>query len=258
MNDIRDSLLQFVLRLTIGLVFCMWLTNYRQVTSGFFRVHLWVAMGLATFASLLAYSGLGPNSSWTSYVGFGACVMAVVSSYIVAAIWLYEASRTGSRGLLVVLACLLIAYGGACRLWDSAAQTTFINLVDTLSSALLMGSVLTAMLLGHWYLNTPSMKLEPLQKLVALVGIAVVLRVATAALGYAIGVAPWVATGEWGGTLLALRAAAGILGPGIMAALTWQTLKIPNTQSATGILYAAVILVFLGELSANATLSLRA
>ena len=30
--------------------------------------------------------------------------------------------------------------------------------------------------------------------------------------------------------------------------MTWQTLKIPNTQSATGILYVAVILTFLGEL----------
>jgi hypothetical protein len=30
--------------------------------------------------------------------------------------------------------------------------------------------------------------------------------------------------------------------------MTWETLKIPNTQSATGILYAGVILVFVGEL----------
>jgi hypothetical protein len=33
--------------------------------------------------------------------------------------------------------------------------------------------------------------------------------------------------------------------------MAWQTLKIPNTQSATGILYVAVIAVFLGELTAQ-------
>jgi hypothetical protein len=33
--------------------------------------------------------------------------------------------------------------------------------------------------------------------------------------------------------------------------MTWLTLKIPNTQSATGILYAAVILAFIGELTAQ-------
>ena len=47
---------------------------------------------------------------------------------------------------------------------------------------------------------------------------------------------------------LALRWLAGILGVLIMAIMTWQTLKIPNTQSATGILYAGVILTFIGEL----------
>jgi hypothetical protein len=35
-----------------------------------------------------------------------------------------------------------------------------------------------------------------------------------------------------------------------MAGMTWQTLKVPNTQSATGILYAGMILAFIGELTA--------
>jgi hypothetical protein len=31
--------------------------------------------------------------------------------------------------------------------------------------------------------------------------------------------------------------------------MTWKTLEIPNTQSATGILYVGVIGAFLGELA---------
>ncbi len=31
--------------------------------------------------------------------------------------------------------------------------------------------------------------------------------------------------------------------------MSWETLKIPNTQSATGILYVGVILTFLGEVA---------
>jgi formate-dependent nitrite reductase membrane component NrfD len=31
--------------------------------------------------------------------------------------------------------------------------------------------------------------------------------------------------------------------------MVWETLKIPNTQSATGILYVAVIGTFVGELT---------
>lgn len=48
---------------------------------------------------------------------------------------------------------------------------------------------------------------------------------------------------------LALRWLAGLLVPLVLVRLTWLTLQVPNTQSATGILYAAVILVLIGELT---------
>ena len=47
---------------------------------------------------------------------------------------------------------------------------------------------------------------------------------------------------------LGLRWLAGLFGPLLLAWMTWQTLKIPNTQSATGILYVVVIVTFIGEL----------
>ncbi len=47
---------------------------------------------------------------------------------------------------------------------------------------------------------------------------------------------------------VAFRWLSGLLGTATMALLAWNTLKVPNTQSATGILYAGVILAFLGEL----------
>ena len=50
---------------------------------------------------------------------------------------------------------------------------------------------------------------------------------------------------------LSLRWLAGLVGTLGLAWLTWKTLEIPNTQSATGILYAAMILAFIGELTAQ-------
>ena len=50
---------------------------------------------------------------------------------------------------------------------------------------------------------------------------------------------------------IALRWLSGLVGTLILAVMTWETLKIPNTQSATGILYVAVICAFLGELTAQ-------
>ena len=109
----------------------------------------------------------------------------------------------------------------------------------------------THMLLGHWYLNTPTMKLAPLKQLIIWMVIAVILRcgVSWSDLG---SIPQLLSAGR--STLLAflaLRWLAGLLGILGLSGMTWQTLKIPNTQSATGILYVAVIFAFLGELTAQ-------
>jgi hypothetical protein len=41
----------------------------------------------------------------------------------------------------------------------------------------------------------------------------------------------------------------GIVGVGLATALTWKTVAIRSTQSATGILYIAMTLLLFGELS---------
>ena len=48
-----------------------------------------------------------------------------------------------------------------------------------------------------------------------------------------------------------LRWLSGLIGALGLSWMTWQTLKIPNTQSATGILYVAVSSTILGELDAD-------
>ena len=106
---------------------------------------------------------------------------------------------------------------------------------------------MAAMLLGHWYLNTPTMELAPLRRLLLAMGMAVFIQAVISTLGL------W---GEWVTAqhfstqwilFVTLRWTFGILGVGILAWMAWQTLKIPNTQSATGILYVAVIGTFVGE-----------
>jgi hypothetical protein len=88
-----------------------------------------------------------------------------------------------------------------------------------------------------------------LQKLVLLMGAAVVLRgvVAGGELALVVGQG-WPDTSTW--LFITLRWLAGIVGVLAVVVMTWQTLKIPNTQSATGILYVGVIVTFLGELLA--------
>jgi hypothetical protein len=48
---------------------------------------------------------------------------------------------------------------------------------------------------------------------------------------------------------LPLRWGLGFVGPLVLAWMAWRTVRIRSTQSATGILYVAVIFCFLGELT---------
>ena len=123
--------------------------------------------------------------------------------------------------------------------------------LDLGSSGLLLGVTLSAMFLGHWYLNTPTMELLPLKRLVILMGVAVGIRTVVSGMGLALqawSTAP-VDSVFW--IFVAFRWLSGLLGAFMMALMTWYTLKVPNTQSATGILYAGVILTFIGELTSQ-------
>ena len=107
---------------------------------------------------------------------------------------------------------------------------------------------MAAMFLGHWYLNTPTMAIGPLERLVILTGAAVCLR----ALVEAAVLTLYLQAGYPGTEqmlFIGLRWLSGILGALVLVVMTHKTLKIPNTQSATGILYVCVIATFLGELT---------
>ncbi|MGI8979025.1 MAG: hypothetical protein ACR2FY_07350 [Pirellulaceae bacterium] len=233
----------------------MAVTPSRLVTSGFFRIHLWVLLGICTFAVPAIYTARDLSSGDASVLWWwqlGMAIGAAVVSYIGAVIWMYEAARPG-KGAIGLIAAL--ALGGA--LLPLAATTegiTFLGTLDRIAGGMVLGSVTTAMLLGHWYLNTPSMKLAPLQRLVILMAVAIVARMLVAGLCAGLEANRLSLTGNltmsWL-VFLSLRWLAGFMGTLVLGWMTWQTLRIPNTQSATGILYAAMLLAFVGELTAQ-------
>jgi hypothetical protein len=236
-----NLLVQFILRLTFGLAAAMAVTSPELVTAGYFRVHLWVTLGLSTFAAVAIASGEAGLSAHGTV--FQLAVATAISSYLGSVIWLYERRRAGRAALLTVAGLGFIAA------IQSASNHQPLQLADIATSGLFLGCVIAAMFLGHWYLNNPGMQLAPLQRLI--LGIVAVGLLRSLVCGWG----AWMVLnagvehqGLWW-TLLAMRWIAGLLATMFLAALTWQTLKIPNTQSATGILYVAVITVFLGELS---------
>jgi hypothetical protein len=254
----------------------MAITSPRLVSSGFFRNHLYVTLGLSAFAAMVSHAA-APDAFWYA-------VGAAVASYVGSVCWLYEKHRAGKIAILVTALFSLAAIEHVCpsvanvkqeqayldtylpsvqpgitfeeadNLLSRGRQILFVSgalsVVSNISSSLLLGFTMAAMFLGHWYLNSPTMELAPLRRLLVAMGGAVALQAVVSAAGLACELryshelsTPWL-------LFILLRWSFGLVGVAALAWMAWLTLKIPNTQSATGILYVAVIGVFVGELTA--------
>jgi hypothetical protein len=235
-------LVQFLLRLSFGMAAGMALVSPRDASSGFYRNHLYVVLGLSAMSALLSRAACPPALWW--------CLAAAALAYMGAVCWLYEKPRAG-RILLVVLAAvsLMAAWRAAPTTASAAAGggwPPYLRGLQTLTSGAVLGMTTTAMLLGHWYLNAPGMKLAPLRKMLAAIAIAVIIQGVVCGAGLALAAAEHPVSLQQGLFLL-MRWLFGIVGVLALVWMAWRTLEVPNTQSATGILYVAVIGAFVGE-----------
>jgi hypothetical protein len=225
----------------------------KQLHPRFFRTHFLTALGLLVIATL---------SAWPETDGWPRSLLAAGTALALlgALAWTLEPAP-GGRVLIVLTSLSLIA---ALWLLRPAETWTFytpdsthtvlgrsgLALADDLTAAALLGTALTAMLVGHSYLISPGMSLAPLLRMLAALGVALALRAAVAGWGL------WCWTG--GGATdnltgdialwLPVRWLVGIAAPLVFGGMALAAARIRSTQSATGILYVAVVCGFLGEL----------
>ncbi len=120
--------------------------------------------------------------------------------------------------------------------------------LDGITGALLLGSVVNGMLIGHWYLVDPGLEIEPFQR--AFKWFVGTLWAQILFLGVAFALL-------WPSESVALSQNLPIIGMRIllgpvaglgMAALLGRVLAIPQTMAATGLFYIATLAVLVGEL----------
>jgi len=133
----------------------------------------------------------------------------------------------------------------------------WVSAVSFMTSAMMLGSVVGTMITGHWYLVNFRLSIQPLRIATGVFIAASVLRLALVALlllglwigGESTQVAAvrhlFTFSGE--GIFFMARLLFGLIAPLIFGYMIWETVKLRSTQSATGILYAAVVFVILGE-----------
>jgi len=138
--------------------------------------------------------------------------------------------------------------------WDGSASTIWLFLHE-LSAPLLLGFTMAAMLLGHWYLVQPKLPIDELKR-TTLVWLGI--------LGFRCLTTSWLSyqylsqfseieiyrhlfsTTE--GLFLLMRVLWGLVFSLTIGWMVWSSVRIRSTQSATGLLYVAVLSVTVGEI----------
>ncbi len=235
--------------LAAGVCGSLLLISWKEVPTAYFRTHCHILLALWVIAALDA-ARAGGSIAPLQWALAGA-ILAFLSGFA----WGLGLPRLGvpliAAGLLVGVWVLaspsLLRAGSGFNLWLFAPSSK-------LASGFLLGSTLSAMLLGHHYLTAPAMSLVPLKRLNLSSAFGLIFRACIAALGL------WIWTKSTsiqellssgiGVYVLAARWLVGLGCPLIAAFLARRTIQIGATQSATGILYIQMILVLFGEATA--------
>jgi len=212
MQVLPQALFLVMLELSVGSFLSLYLLDVRGgTTRGFltFQGILYLVFGILTLLAMNGFAtpqivrGTGLDESWLS--AQGPLVLVFVLLMLPWNVLLWTSGRSSSqqqktnqgdrryklpRAVAGAIACLaglvaLMVVAMAYRtLADSRLDGAFVVLTF-LSGALALGGVMTAMLLGHWYLNTPTASGKPLEF------ITVVLLIALAAeLGFTLLMGP--------------------------------------------------------------------
>jgi hypothetical protein len=245
---------QFALRLVCG-ISLMWVLMPRdQITSGFFRIQMLLALSLSALAALTLGRFTGQSAGEIPILPIGTgrvlCGLLAGIAYVGSIAWTLD-RRTIGTGCIFGVAGLSTAILLLSSISRGEIETSvgLLTLVSEIATSLLLGGAVAGMLLGHWYLTAPTMSISPLGRVNVCFGSAAILRLVASLAGLLFAWPNLV-----GGTpamWLVLRWTAGIGGPLVLAVMVWRILRYRNTQAATGVLFVGVIVTFIGELSAT-------
>ena len=161
--------------------------------------------------------------------------------------------------ITVMFGAVALVTQGVAVTGGATILVTLMTVASFVTSAALLGGTSTAMVLGHWYLVLPSMEVSLLQSIVKfhIWSTAARIFVVVAVVWWAVVAAelPGPSFSRYifsiAGVFFWQRILFGLLGPVVLAYMTWQTAKIQSTQSATGILYVDFFTVIVGEVLAK-------
>ena len=255
--------LQAVVEVAVGGMLALFVTDVtRQVTRGFLAttggVLLFLgAVGVAAEFYLPDPSHLTEhvvNADWlTPSLRLSAAFIVLFLLYLVAVYLRPPVLHVGIGALGCVTGLAAIVTQGLA--FPTPHWGPYVSAASFVLSTITIGTVTTAMLLGHWYLVVPNLSTRPLYILLGVLAAGFLLQAGLAAGAlFALAGAGNVADRH---DLIAgsyaipfwMHVAAGIGLPLVIVGLAFQSTRLRSLMSATGLLYVAVVLTLVGQVT---------
>lgn len=253
MGEKSEILFLLFSQLSVGGIVLLAAIAKRQLGLSFFRLN-----GMIFFLLFgLAVPGIpasGTPGGWSQVVMvltlaysvalFGYVVTFWIQKDTHPAWWLYTSAALGIA--------LVAASGWLYAERSPGGAVAYLIPANFLFSALMLGSSLLGMLLGHRYLTNPHLPMSHLNVLAMVFLVSVLLQGGLTVATFWFGLSPETALAALRlesvlGLFLWIRLAIGIAGPLVLAVMILNTIRYQANMSATGLLYIAVIMVMAGE-----------
>jgi len=222
---------------------------YKQIGKYYFNFHSTILLVLVAVAVLVGkpWQGVAQGTAYMKVVsGLSILFATLVLVQNVAVRAAGEELRSEALILPVstgAVFVILAAFGWTAYGTGAAVLLTF----HLLSSAMVLGTSLVAMSTGHWYLANAKLSFDILIRLCRMFAVAIVVKAVIVAIYAATRWEQYGRLEDFWKLVMGVRVAAGIVFAIALALMSLSCAKRHANQSATGILYVAVVFVLIGE-----------
>ncbi|MGH9196406.1 MAG: hypothetical protein ACRD1T_11770, partial [Acidimicrobiia bacterium] len=232
MTGAAGAFLLLALQLFAGTfaLMCSTMIVYKSVGRGHYRALVWVLGPL-----IVAVGFLLPKP-----LNLAALATGVLVAVFLGAVYSQRPLLEWITGGLAAAAAVFVLILPSL---SSCASECVARSIQAIAGGFFLGAVTHGMVLGHWYLNQPRLPIEPLKAQVRLIIVSLAVSIAAVLITF-----PTLLRGEVKGVVLPISSSGYLWGWGLLVAtvavlslMIRSTVASRSTQSATGLMYVAMV-----------------
>lgn len=256
------ALLAVLAEFTVGSLWVLLIPQFRDNAAASFVKFTAVLIFIMAAITFFVGAAIDVGSDVDGYPldndWMGPARIALAATFAVSALYAYATVR--EQRLPALILGVITSICGFASLAFLAAVFSIptwgypLVLASLLIGTIVTGAVSNGMTLGHWYLVTPRLAEQPLREVTGLLVIAMIVQALLIGLALVLPrdtVDTSFDHGIWGNYFFFMRVGFGLAFSAVLAWMAYDSAGVRAMQSATGLLYIAMVLVICGEVVAK-------